>query len=116
MQNTFFMSGIQPTTELSGNVDALVRRQPTDPSHQSTEVLPVNEFHRQEVHSVDFTNVVDTADIRVGNLSGEPDLVVQQFQPRGVAGQGLGQEFQCNRLSQFQVVGTVDVPHASLAQ
>ena len=55
-----------------------------------------NVLHRQELLPVDLTNIVHTADVRVADLSRQPDLRMKVIEPLGIVGEILRQEFQCN--------------------
>lgn len=59
----------------------------------------VDVLHGQEVVTVDLVEVVDTADIRVGDLASGADFVEEPLESLLVSGEGLGQEFQGNRLA-----------------
>jgi hypothetical protein len=74
----------QPHADLLGYFIRFVRREPPNPPEQRFQVLTVNEFHRQEVMTVDLANVVDATDVGVSDLPRKADFLVEQLQPPGV--------------------------------
>ncbi|MEE2640052.1 MAG: hypothetical protein VX768_05455 [Planctomycetota bacterium] len=60
--------------------------------------------------AIDFTNIVNPADVGVGNRPGPADFVIEQVKSLVVLGEVLGEEFQGYRLGQLEVVGAVDSP------
>ena len=75
------LGGVQAGTHLAGDLHRLVLGQPADAAQQRGQVLAVDVLHRDEVLSVDFSYVVNTADVRVADLSREPNFVVEILQP-----------------------------------
>ena len=68
------------------------------------------------MHSVRLADVIDPADIGVGDLPREPDFAEQPLEPRRILFENRGQELQGNGLSEFQVVRAVDFAHTPLAE
>jgi hypothetical protein len=81
-----------------------------------SEVLAVDEFHREKVPAVDLSDVVDAADVGMGHLPGDAHLGEQPLAPHGIVCKRLGQEFQRHGLSQFEIVRSIDFPHPTAAK
>jgi hypothetical protein len=70
----------------------------------------------QERLAVGVADVVDAADVLVGDLTGEAHLVVNCASRAGSVSSDSGRNFNRDRLIQRQVVGAVDFAHPALAQ
>src|SRR4029079_1175394 len=102
--------------QLAGDVDRLVRREDAEAAEQRREILAVDILHGQEAAAVGVAQVVEAADVLVGDLAGDAQLVVELGEARGVGGGPLGQELERNRLVEGEVVGAVDLAHAAAAE
>jgi hypothetical protein len=97
-------------------LDRPILRKPSDPLQQRRQILPVDVLHRQEDRPVGFANVVDAADVAVGDLTRDPHFVVELREPDVVARHRLRQEFQRDRLAEAEVIGAIDLAHAATAE
>jgi len=102
--------------QLAGDVDRLVRREAADAAEQRREIFAVDILHGQEAAAVGVAQVVEAADVLVGDLAGDAQLVVELGEARGVGGDPLGQELERNRLVEGEVVGAVDLAHTAAAE
>ena len=66
--------------------------------------------------AVDFTDVVDAADIRMADPQRHPHLVQEAGKTMRVLLDALRQELQCHGLAELEIVGAVDLAHAALAE
>jgi hypothetical protein len=105
----------QPRAELPRNLDPLVHRQPADAPEQRGEVFAVHVLHRQIELAVRLADVVDAADVGMGDLPGEAHLRTKPG-PRGRVRPERGEELQRDRLAELGVVPPVDLAHAFVAQ
>ena len=80
------------------------------------EIFALDELHRDEVLSLDFTNVVDAADIRMRHLSRQPHLGQQSRNPGIASCHRRRDELQRDLLAKLEVVGPVDLAHATAAE
>ena len=62
----------QTGAELPRDLHRLVLRQAADAAQQRRQVLAVDVLHREEVLAVDLADVVDAADVGVGDLAARP--------------------------------------------
>ena len=62
-----------------------------------------------------FAEIEDAAYVGVRDLAGNADFVAKAFEPLAVS-HGLGEEFQSDLLAQAEVVGAVDLAHATASQ
>ena len=67
------------------------------------------------MRAVDLVDVVDAADVRVGDLARHPHFGMELRQARGIAIDVGGQELERDRLSELQIVGAVDLAHPAAA-
>ncbi len=116
MDHPLVMGRGQTQAELPGNLNPLVRRQSADPPQQGGEVFTVDELHGQERLALRLADVMDPADVRMRNLPGESDFLVQSSAALGVFHQVSGQELQRDRLTQPEIVRAIDLAHASFPQ
>ena len=65
MEDAAFVRRGKTGTDLSNNLDRLVRREAADAAQQRREVFAVHVLHRQERVSFVFADVVDAAHVRV---------------------------------------------------
>jgi hypothetical protein len=95
---------------------AVVRRPSSSSAGGHCEILAVDELHRQKELALDLSNVVHAADVRVRHLARRANLVVKLRESYGVASHVVGQELQCDRLSESQIVGAIDLSHPAAAE
>ncbi len=103
-------------TELARELECLVRRQAADPPEQRGEILAVDVLHREEVLPVDVADVVDAAHVRMRDLPGEPDFLMEAGQPVGAVHDLPRQELESDGLPELQVFGSIDFAHAAAAE
>ena len=111
MQDTALVRGGETRDELAGQIERLLVGQIPDPLEQRCQILPVDVLHCQEVarplrrRIFEFRDVVDAADVRMGDLAGDADFGKEPLTADRILGQRRWQELQRDRLSQFEVVG-----------
>jgi hypothetical protein len=101
---------------LPSNLNSLVAWQTPNAPEQRRQVLTVNELHRDEMHSVDFTDVIHATNIWVGYLAGDAHLVVETREHPYIKRNRFWQEFQRDRLIELEVFGFVDLAHPAAAK
>ena len=67
--------------ELARSAPPCPRGRPADAAQQRGQVLAVDVLHREVVLAVDFADVVDAADVGVGDLARDAHLVEEALQP-----------------------------------
>lgn len=65
---------------------------------------------------IGLADVEDAADVRVRDLPREADLGQEPLAPDGFVGESAGQEFQCDRRPELDVIGRVDFTHPAAAE
>src|SRR4029079_6178337 len=88
----------------------------TDPLQQRREIFAVDELHREKRMAVHFRNVVDAADVRMRHLPRPPYFRVEPLAAHYVIRERFRQEFERDRLSELQIVGTVDLAHPAASE
>src|SRR5512132_4182862 len=101
---------------LTRDVERLVGRESADPPQQRSQVLPVHVLHRKVVLAIQLADVVDAADVRVGDLPRDPDLGIETLEARGVVREHPREKLQRDRLAELQVIGAIDLAHSAAAQ
>ena len=116
VQHPLVVRGREAGAELARYFEGFVRGQTADAPQQGSQVLAIHVLHGEELHAVDFPDVVNAADVGMGHLARDPDLVAEPRQCALVFGNGLGEELQRDRLAEFEIGGAVHLAHAALAQ
>jgi len=92
MQDTDIVSRVKPGANLSRKLDRFVYGKPADASQKGRELFAFDEFHREELASIRFADVVNAADIFVSNLSCDPHFTMKARERRPVGQQMIGQK------------------------
>jgi hypothetical protein len=93
--------------ELACQFERLVRRQPADSTQQRREIFTVDELHREKVLAAGFADVVHATHVRMRDLPGEPNFLMEARQPLGAIGELLRQELERDGLSELQVFRSI---------
>ena len=78
--------------------------------------LPLQELHHDEGLALVFIDVVNRADVGMIQRGGSPRLALEAFQRLAVLAEMFGQELQCDKTGELDVLGFVDHAHATGAQ
>ncbi len=116
MEHALVVGGGKPRAQLAGNLNGLIRRRLAHASKNGGEILAVNVFHRDEMLSVGFRNVVNAAYVGMRNLASDPDLVMEPFELRSVVRERRRKELERDGLPQLKIVGAIDLSHPALAE
>jgi hypothetical protein len=103
----------EPGTQLSRDLESLVRRQTADAAQERSEILAIHVLHRQEVAPLQLSHVVHAAHVWVRHLPRQANLGEESVAPAGIFGESLRQELQSHHLAELDVVSPVDFAHAS---
>ena len=115
VEDAFVVSGGESQSELSGNLRRLVGRKPADAPKERPQILAIDILHRQKVKPAGLTDVMNPADVGMGDLAGDTNLGSKALQPLFVFGKFLRQKFESHGLLQGEIVGVVHLAHATLA-
>jgi hypothetical protein len=115
MQHTAFVRRAQTSADLARKLDGFVLRQTTDAAQEARQVLAVEVLHRDEVKTFDEADIVDAADVGVRDLPCNADFIAESRQP-GLAHLRLREKLERDGLVQDQIVGSVHLAHAALAE
>jgi len=63
--------------------------------------------------TIDFSNVINAANVGMGNTAGGADLIMKAFKKPLIVYGLVGQELQSNRLTQCEVIGTINFSHSA---
>ena len=83
---------------------------------QRGEVFAIHVLHGDERHAFDLADVVNAADVGVGDLAGDADFAMEAFEQALIARGLFGQEFQRDGLAEREVGGAIDFAHAAAAE
>ena len=106
----------QPGAELARRLEGLVGGQPADAQQQRREVFAIHVLHGDERHAFDFADVVNAADVGVGDQARHAHFAVESLQQALIARRLFGQELQGYGLSERQVGGAIDLAHSAAAE
>jgi hypothetical protein len=113
MQDAEGANGGEPRANLTRQLDTLLFGEWSPPPQRCREILPFDVLHREKQMTVDVADVVHAAHVRVRDLPGEADLVVELREPPRIARQRGRQELQRDLLAETEIVGLIDDTHAA---
>ncbi len=116
MQHLVLVRCGQPQANLPRDLNRLLAARPPQSSQDARQILPVDVLHGEKDVPVLLGDVVDAADVGVGDLPGVPHLAAKAVKRHRVAGHALGQELQRDGLAQLQVIGAIDLTHPATAE
>ena len=116
MDDAALVRGGEPCAQLPGDLDGLVVGEAADSPQRGREILSVDILHRQIEEATGLADVIDAADVGMGDLSGGADLVVELREARRIATKVVGQELQRDRLSEAQIVCPIDLAHPAASE
>src|SRR6185369_12022837 len=106
----------QSRAELAGRLHGLAGGQSPDAQEQGSEILAVHILHGDERHPLDYTNVVNAADVGVRYQARHADFAVETLEQALIARRLFGEELQRYRLSQGEIGSAVDFAHPAAPQ
>ena len=106
----------QPGAELARDLGRLVRGEPADSSQQRSQIIAVDELHRDVLAPADIVDVVDATDVGVADLERRANLVEETAEFQGIAFEMTGKKFQRDGLAEFEIVGTINFAHSTAAE
>ena len=112
----FSWAAANPAQSLRAVSDGLVDGQAADAAEEGAEIFAIHELHGNVMQAFGDADVVDAADVGVGDLARDADFVVEAGEGAIVGGGGFGEEFQGDGLAESEVGGAVDFAHAAAAQ
>jgi hypothetical protein len=115
VDHALVMRGSESGTDFSRCFEGFVGGEASDALEEASEILTVDILHRDERLAVHFADVVDAADIRVGDLAGDPHFGVEAFE-YSLGDSGFGEEFEGDWLREGEIGGAVDLSHSSAAE
>ena len=116
MQNSLGMGGGKTGAELAGDIESLVVRQTPDAAQQRREIFTIDIFHSEECVAIDFAHIVDTAHVGMRNAAGYADFIAEALQQAFIARRFIGKKLESDGLTERQIVGAVNLAHASFAE
>ena len=117
MQDALIVRRGHARAELARDLEGLVGGQAADALEQRREVFAVHVLHGDELHAVDFADIVDAADVGMRVPAARCGLRCGSARARRAGCRGRrGQELQSDRLIEREIVGAVDFAHAAEAQ
>ena len=116
MHDAPFMRRGKAGADLPGDFESALLREAADPAEQRRQVLAVHVLHREERVAVHLVDVVDAADVRMGDLARHPDFGVELGQARRIAIDVRREELERDRLAEFQVIGAEHFTHPAATE
>ena len=105
-----------PAQSLRAVSRALSDGQAADAREQRGEIFAVHVLHGDEGHAFDLADIVNAADVGMGDQAGDADLAVEALEQARIARRLLGQELERDGLAEREVGGAIDLAHAAAAQ
>jgi hypothetical protein len=109
------MGGVQGAGDLDPVLEHLRRRQ--RPAREPLrERLPFEELHHEVFHAAVVADVVERADVGMGEGGRRARLALEALAPVRIRRHGRGQDFQGDIASESRVARAVDLPHPAGAR
>jgi hypothetical protein len=116
MQNVFGVSRGQSRAELSRNFQRFVGREPADAPQKGSQVFAIDILHGEKRVPVDLPDVINAANIGMRNSPCHSHFVAKAFQQSLIAGGFVGKKLHSDRLSERQIIRTIDLAHAAFSK
>ncbi len=116
VDNTLPVDGVEPLSDLAADRHDSLRREPPEALQKIGQITTLDQLHREEVTAVGFAQVVDSANVGVGDLPGDPGFAEEELENRRPALEVGRQEFERHPLAELQVFGPENLPHPALPQ
>jgi hypothetical protein len=116
MKDSLSMSSGESGTKLASDFDGLVLRKASNAAEERSQVFPVYKIHREKGLAVDIAHIVDATDVWMRDSASCPHFVAKALPQSFVARGFVGKELHRDGLSEGQIISTVDLAHASLAE
>ena len=115
MQHAPLMGRGQARAELAGYILRFGPRQAADTPEEGDKSSP-STYSMTMKRSPSSSEVVGAADVWVGNLPRNPNLMIEALQGGFIRDQMFGKELERHRLLELQIVGPIDRAHAAFPQ
>src|SRR5262249_2209791 len=116
MKNTFRMSSSKPGAELTGHVGGFVLWQTANTPQKRREVFAIHVLHGEERMAVNLADVINPADVGMRHAPRNSHLIAKAFDQALIARGFFRQKFERDGLSKCEIVGPIDLTHASFAE
>ena len=110
------MCGRQARTKLLRYFNRLIVGQSANAAQQRPQILAVHQLHRKKQLPVAFPDIVNAANIRVRYLPRHAHFGIELAPPTGALQPVRGQKLEGHALTELQVLGAIDLAHASAAE
>ena len=115
MDHAFPVRGIECLGDLAGGDKCTIHRKRTA-LQAFGERFSFEEFHDEKRHAVYFADVVDRADLRMGDSRDGPRFALKSFELQRGRVSGRCQNFDGDRTLELGIASVIDLTHASSAQ
>ncbi len=116
MNHALLMRRRQARAQLTRDIDRLVRRQPANPAEERRQILAIDVFHREKRLALELADVVDPADVGMGDEARGTHLAAEALEPLLVAPEINRKKLESHRLAEDEIVGSVDLAHAAASE
>jgi len=116
MDQALAVGGGETRADSGGQLGGLGGRQASDACEQGGDVFAIHELHRNVELPIDFTDIVNAANMRMRDLARGPHLVEKPFARLDLVRGGCREELEGDGLTEHKVGRAIDLAHASAAQ
>ena len=92
----------RPAQSCRAICEGLILREAADAAQEEARFSPSTYSMEMNCSPSNFADVEDAADVGVGDLAGEADLVAEAFEPLFVGGEGLGRNLRATDWSRVR--------------
>src|SRR5688500_18124835 len=116
MKHTDVVRGVETRANLACELNRFINRKTADATQKRRELLTLDVFHREEVATISFADVVNPADILVTHLSCHAHFTMKPGEGSAIGQEMVRQKLQRDGLAQLQIVGSIYLAHSAFAQ
>ncbi len=111
MEHAGIVGGGETRADLAGDLGCLITRQPSDPSQEQGQILTIDKFHREKMQPFRLADVVNPADVRMRNLTGDPHLILKPGENRSIESYRFGEKLESDDLLQLEILRLINLAH-----
>src|SRR6185369_17121370 len=116
MQHTSIVSSVETGTNLTRELNRFIDGKTAYASQQRRELFTLDVFHRKEMASIRFADVVNSANVLMAHLSRDAHFTMKAGESSAVAQEIVRKKLERDGLAQLEIVSAVHLTHTAFAE